>query len=516
MLFNSYPFLFAFLPLALIGYHVAGRFHRRAVVAWLGAVSLGFYAYWRAELLYVLIFSIALNYLAAALITRQIRNDVSSRIWLTAAILIDLGLLSYFKYLFPSLNFISSAIGSPTHWPDVILPIGISFFTFTQIAYLVDLHQGIAKQQDLSSYVLFVTFFPHLIAGPILHHKEMMPQFQADHRFELHLRDLAIGFTWFLMGLGKKVLLADSFAQVADPIFNAHQPLRPAVALIGALSYCFQLYFDFSGYSDMALGLARMFSINFPLNFNSPFKARSIIDFWQRWHMTLSHYIMSYIFTPLQMRARAARQKKGKGVSRKDMSSAGAFGSLVAAPMMVTLFIAGVWHGAGLQFVVYGLLHGLYLTVNHAWRLRFPRQIPGPDPTRWDQRVKRLSSMLLTFGCVVISFVVFRSSGMDQAVSVLSSIAGMHRDADFSLPGSPAPKLARIVVGFAIVWFLPNTQQILSLFKPSLQQSAWDSHSTPRGLLWVPNAAWAVALGSLFLLALWNMQDPSTFLYFQF
>jgi D-alanyl-lipoteichoic acid acyltransferase DltB (MBOAT superfamily) len=516
MLFNSYAFLFAFLPIALIGYQIAGRLHRRAVIGWLGAISLAFYAYWRPELIYVLIFSIAVNYLAASLISGQIRTRVPLRIWLISAIVIDLGTLSYFKYLFPSLNFLSHTIGSGTHWPDVILPIGISFFTFTQIAFLIDLYQGIAKQQGLSSYVLFVTFFPHLIAGPILHHKEMMPQFRPDRRYQLHLPDVAIGFTWFLMGLGKKVLLADSFAQLADPIFNAHQPLGPAIALIGALAFCLQLYFDFSGYSDMALGLARMFSIDFPLNFNSPFKAVSIIDFWQRWHMTLSNYIMSYIFTPLQMRARARRQAKGKGVSRKDMVTVGAFGSLVGGPMMITLLIAGVWHGAGLQYVVYGLLHGSYLCVNHAWRYRFAKGVVRMDPKHRFQLLKRLSSTLLTFVCVVISFVVFRSAGMSDALSMLSSIAGMHRDAAFTLPGSLAPKFARLIVGFAIVWCLPNTQQILSLFRPSLQESAWATKSTPRGLLWVPNTVWAVAFGSLFLLALWNMQDPSTFLYFQF
>jgi alginate O-acetyltransferase complex protein AlgI len=516
MLFNSYLFLFAFLPIALVGYQLAGRFHRRAVVAWLGLVSLAFYAYWRPSLLYILISSVALNYLAAALISRQIPNNVGSRIWLTIAILIDLGALGYFKYLFPSLNFLSQEFGSAAYWPDVILPIGISFFTFTQIAFLVDLHQGIAKQQDLSSYFLFVTFFPHLIAGPILHHKEMMPQFQPDRRYQLHLPDLAVGFSWFVMGLGKKVLLADSFSQVADPIFGAHQPLSPALASIGALAYCFQLYFDFSGYSDMALGLARMFSINFPLNFNSPFKAQSIIEFWQRWHMTLSQYIMSYIYTPLQMRMRARRQASGRGVSRKDMAAPGAFTSLVALPMMVTLFIAGIWHGAGLQFLVYGLLHGFYLTVNHGWRLRFHKRVPQALPPPFVRLAKQWSSTLLTFSCVVVSFVVFRSTGMNHAISILSSIAGMHRDATFALPGSLAPKLARIAVGFGIVWCLPNTQQILSRFKPSLQESAWETSSVPHQLLWSPSIGWAAAFGSLFLLTLWNMQDPSTFLYFQF
>jgi alginate O-acetyltransferase complex protein AlgI len=516
MLFNSYAFLFAFLPLALIGYQIAGKFHQTAVVWWLAFASLAFYAYWRPALLYILISSVAFNYLAAALISGQIRNKVSSRVWLTSAILINLGALGYFKYLFPSLNFLSHAFGSAAHWSDVVLPLGISFFTFTQIAFLVDLHQGIAEQQDFSSYVLFVTFFPHLIAGPILHHKEMMPQFKPDRRYQLHLPDLAVGFTWFLMGLGKKVLLADSFARLADPVFNTHEPLSSLVATIGALAYCLQLYFDFSGYSDMALGLARMFSINFPLNFNSPFKAESIIDFWQRWHMTLSHYIMTYLYTPLQLWIRARRQARGKGVSRRDIGTPSGFLSLIAFPMMLTLFIAGVWHGAGFQFIVYGLLHGFYLTVNHAWRLLFHKRVPEARPIPLVKVMKRLSSILITFACVLVSFVVFRSTGMTHAVSIFSSMAGMHRDASFSLPGSLALKFGKLVVGFAIVWFLPNTQQILSRFKPSLQESAWEPRTAPERLIWLPNIGWAVSFGCLLLLALWNMQDPSTFLYFQF
>ena len=204
MLFNSYQFILIFLPVALLGYQVAGWFHRSAVVVWLGLVSLAFYAYWRPELLYILVFSIVLNYVAGGLISRQIPNRVSSRAWLIAAIVLDLGALCYFKYLFPSLNFLSGAFGSSKHWADVVLPLGISFFTFTQIAFLVDLHQGLAKQQDLGSYVLFVTFFPHLIAGPILHHKEMMPQFQQDRRYQLNLSDLTVGILLVHHGSGKE------------------------------------------------------------------------------------------------------------------------------------------------------------------------------------------------------------------------------------------------------------------------------------------------------------------------
>ena len=514
MLFNSYQFIFVFLPVALIGYEIAGWFHRKAVIAWLGFVSLAFYAYWRPALLLVLVSSIGLNYLAGALISRRIPNRVNARVWLTLAIVLDLAVLCWFKYLFPSLNFLSSALGSSRHWTDVVLPLGISFFTFTQISFLVDLYQGIAKQQDLNSYVLFVTFFPHLIAGPILHHKEMMPQFQQDRRYRLNPQDLAVGLSWFIMGLCKKVLLADTFGRGANPIFDADR-LSAGDAWMGALFYTLQLYFDFSGYSDMALGLARMFSINFPLNFNSPYKAASIIDFWQRWHMTLSNYIMAYLYTPVQQWARKRRQNAGKGVSRKDVTAPGAFAGMIAFPMMFSMFVAGVWHGAGFQFVVFGSLHGFYLTINHAWRLFRHKRTPGPPSHFFVRTGRHVCSVLLTFVCVLVGFVFFRARSAAFAVKMLAAM--------FGISSSPAlhssdllPRAAAIPIGLAICWFLPNTQQILSRFKPSLQESAWRTEAVPRGFLWSPNMGWAVTIGALFFIMLFKIQEPSTFLYFQF
>src|SRR5579875_4037656 len=258
MLFNSYIFLFGFLPLALVGYQIAAHWHRRAVVLWLALASLLFYAYWRPKYLIILCGSILFNYVAGALISRRIANRINTRVLLTLAIAANLAVLCYFKYLMPLLNFFAGQMHSAHHWRDVVLPLGISFFTFTQIAYLVDLQQGGAVQQDLGSYTLFATFFPHLIAGPILHHAEIMPQFQQAKDYRLKLDDVAIGLTWFTMGLAKKVLLADKFAPGADAAFAASHTLSLPAAWAGVLAYALQLYFDFSGYSDMALGLARM------------------------------------------------------------------------------------------------------------------------------------------------------------------------------------------------------------------------------------------------------------------
>jgi alginate O-acetyltransferase complex protein AlgI len=523
MLFNSYAFLFVFLPIVLVGYEVAGWFHRRVVVAWLGFMSLMFYAYWRPAFLIVLVASIAINYFAAGLISRHIPNRINSVIWLWTAIFLNLTALGYFKYLFPWLNFFSHVAGSSAHWTNVALPLGISFFTFTQIAFLVDLQQGVARQQDLSSYVLFVTFFPHLIAGPILHHKDMMPQFQQDRKYGLRLSDVSVGFSWFIMGLGKKVLLADVFAKSADAVFHATVPVPALAAWRGALCYALELYFDFSGYSDMALGLARMFSIDFPLNFNSPYKATSIIDFWQRWHMTLSHYITDYLYSPLQFWIRDRRRKSGKPVNRAAFATPGGFGSMIAFPMLFTMFIAGVWHGAGPQFILYGVLHGFFLTVNHGWNIfrqhrttRTATQSIG----RFMGMIYHVSSVLLTFLCVLVTLVFFRANSVRQALSLLAGMIGIHGagPSAFALSHEENERntFIRIVIGLFIVWVMPNTQQILSRFKPSLAAKMVSESTNPRGLLWVPRAVWAVPLGGILFFSLVHLQDPSTFLYFQF
>ena len=517
MLFNSYAFLFVFLPVTLLGYQVAGRLHRKAVVAWLGLASCAFYAYWHPAFLLVLVSSIAINYTGSALISRQIPNKVASSVWLWVSITANLAALGYFKYFFPLLNFLTPH----HHWLNVALPLGISFFTFTQIAYLVDLHQGVAKQQDIVSYVLFVTFFPHLIAGPILHHKDMMPQFQQDRSYQLRLDDLAVGFSWFILGLSKKVLLADTFSKTADVVFAVQGPVAPAMAWRGVLCYALQLYFDFSGYSDMALGLARMFSIDFPLNFNSPYKASSMIDFWQRWHITLSQYINAYLFTPLQLKIRSRRRAAGKPVNRAALSTPQGFVAMIATPTLISMFIAGVWHGAGLQFLLYGLLHGFYITVNHAWNMRQQnRENAGLAKPRNAALApfRHAASVLLTFACVLSTWVFFRADSSRAAWTLLRSMLHTYSPGAYT-PVTGETGGARILVfmvlAYGIVWFLPNTQQILSRFKPSLHPELIQPEALAK-VFWKPNLGWALALGYLFFFALVRLQAPSTFLYFQF
>jgi D-alanyl-lipoteichoic acid acyltransferase DltB (MBOAT superfamily) len=530
MLFNSYVFIFGFLPLALIGYQIAAQLRGKVVIAWLGLISVAFYAWWRPAFVILLLGSITANYLAAVLISRNLDSPGRSRLWMAAAIVVNLLVLGYFKYLFPVLNFWSSALGAHAHWADVVLPLGISFFTFTQIAYLVDLKQGTAKLQDPMSYLLFVTFFPHLIAGPILHHQEMMPQFQDPRRRGLNWNDVAVGFSWFIMGLAKKVLVADHFAPTVNAIYALHEPLPALLAWRAVLGYALQLYFDFSGYSDMALGLARMFSIDFPLNFSSPYKATSVIDFWQRWHITLTRYITAYVYSPVQLWVSRRRQAQGKKVSRKALATPEGFISMTAAPMLFTMGIAGIWHGAGLQYVVFGLLHGFYLTVNHGWRtFRHARTpTPGGRPVAAPleqgggaRMTSHITKVALTFFCVLIAQVYFRAESCGQAASVLAGMFGFHgAGLRTGLPGESLATVAHqgavMIAAFGIVWLLPNTQQILARFKPALETTVWDTGAPTARLLWYPNVRWALLLSVAFISALVGLKDPSTFLYFQF
>ncbi len=519
MLFNSYPFLFLFLPIALLGYEIAGRFHRRAVVVWLGLASLAFYGYWKPSFLILLLCSVVFNYLASALISRQIANTVSTRLWLWLAIALNLAALCFFKYLIPFGNFVRWIAGSHHFWNGLLLPLGISFFTFTQIAYLVDLQQGIATQQDFSSYLLFVTFFPHLIAGPILHHKDIMPQFQRSRVYRLRFNDLAVGATWFTMGLFKKTVIADSLAPVANFVFGAHGATATGVAWLGALSYVLQLYFDFSGYCDMACGLARMFSIDFPLNFSSPFKSANIIDFWTRWHITLTQYITSYLYSPVQMIVSRRRKDKGKKVSSKAQATPEGFLNMVVGPTVLTMFLAGVWHGAGFQFIVFGLLHGVYISTVYAWRTFFRRseaEREGDSPLR--KRLIHTFGVILTFCAVVLADIFFRAPSTGQAVQLLARMLGMRlgEQPKAAILQDPLRPTVVLLAAAVIVWGFPNTQQILARFKPALHLMPADGKQRLLPIYWSPRLAWGILMGAIFMLGLIHSQDPSTFLYFQF
>ena len=526
MLFNSASFMFYFLPVALLGFVALGRFGRRAVIGWLALVSVVFYGVWKPQYVIVLVGSMLMNFAISRMIAAS-RDTRAGTWWMVLGITLNLGVLAYFKYLFRFLVFMNQMQFTQREWPHIILPLGISFFTFTQIAYLVDLRQGEAKKQDFLSYGLFVTFFPHLIAGPILHHKEMMPQFAADKRYRLDWHDFATGLSWFVLGLAKKVVIADRIAPFADAAFAAPHGLGMWNAWIGVLNYSMQLYFDFSGYSDMAVGLARMFSIRFPYNFNSPYKATNIIDFWARWHMTLTRYLTLYLYNPVALAVSRRRLARGLPVSKKASRTAAGFVTMIAAPTCFTMFLAGVWHGAGLQFLIFGMLHAVYLTVNHAWRLW--QNKPAAEPRKWWSAPLGLA---LTYLCVIVGQVFFRADSTRDALALLAGMSGLHGlglpaglAAHLHLAGistAASAKALVVLLLFPFCWLLPNVQELLGQSEPSrFEFGGAFSARIANALGWRPDvgarlAAWGVALCGTLIAVLYYISYSTSFLYFQF
>ncbi|GAB4556444.1 MAG: MBOAT family protein [Rhizobacter sp.] len=414
MLFNSPEFIFGFLPLTLLGFFLLARWSTQWALAWLTLASLFFYGWWNPQWLPLMLASIAFNFVAGREIAAKamgqstgLLSGLSGRSLLIAAIAINLALLVYFKYAAFLVDSAAWLTGSAYRFEAAELPLGISFFTFTQIAFLVDVHQRKAADFAPVRYGLFVTYFPHLVAGPILHHKEMMPQFARPDIFRFSAERLADGGVIFILGLFKKTVLADAFGGYARPAFAAAQ--MQALSLFeswgAALSYTLQIYFDFSGYSDMAIGLALMIGVQLPMNFDSPYKARNIAEFWRRWHMTLSRFLRDYLYIPLGGNRR--------GLARQQVN------------LLATMLLGGLWHGAGWTFVIWGGLHGLYLVVFHAWRRLVDRFGPGHQH-EIAARITAPISWLATFLAVVVAWVFFRATDLPTALSLLRGMAGQN------------------------------------------------------------------------------------------
>jgi alginate O-acetyltransferase complex protein AlgI len=510
MLFTSYIFLFAFLPVALVGFFLAARLAgRHAAGLWLVAASFVFYGWWNPACVPLLALSIVGNYGAGRLLTVCAARPRLQSWILGLAVAANLGALIWFKYL----SWVLDLAGLSLPLVPGALPLGISFFTFTQILFLVDCRQDMAKHRGPLDYSLFVTFFPHLIAGPILHHRDMMPQFADPATYRFRAGNLAVGIGIFILGMLKKGVIADPTGAGVAAAFAAPDALTVVPAWYAALSYSMQLYFDFAGYSDMAIGLGLMFNLRLPLNFNSPYKAAGIIAYWQRWHMTLTRTITLLLYNPIALSVTRRRARGGQPGAR----SLGGFTAVVAMPTCVTMALAGIWHGAGAQFLVFGLLHAAYLTVNHAWRLLRPARRSGPA---W-----HAASVLLTYLCVLVASVFFRAPSVGAALSMLGGMTGRHGLGPL-LPqgglaiagawGDAARNVAEaiwLIALFAIVWCLPNTQQIFESARPVLDRI------TPGPLTWLrwhPGTGWAVALGLGAVVAVLSMGGSGEFLYFRF
>jgi D-alanyl-lipoteichoic acid acyltransferase DltB (MBOAT superfamily) len=514
MLFNSHWFLFVFLPATWGGYWILRRQPPWAG-RWLVAASLVFYGCWNPAYVALLLASIVGNYHLACFIARRERTGwLIRRQVLFLAIAANVMLLGYFKYTNFFLTTVAGLVGTSFHVAEIVLPLGISFFTFTQVAFLVEVYRGEATDLSFGRYVLFVTFFPHLIAGPILYYREIGPQLRALYRRPA-FENLSIGLTIAMIGLFKKVVLADNVAPFVSPVFEAAGAGRH-LSLVeswgGVLAFALQLYFDFSGYSDMAIGLARMFGVTFPANFASPYQATSIIEFWQRWHMTLSRFVRDFVYIPLG----GNRQ----GAARRDLHVA------------ITMVLCGLWHGAGWTYVAWGGWHGVLLILNHRWR-SMCRYVPTRARLR---RPARFIGAALTFLAVCAGWVLFRSPSFSAAYEIYRGLAGLN---GLRLPEQWQPKLGAVAqwlgqhgvvfddmlsvfqggqeilwIGglLLIVWVAPDTQDIMAACGPVL-----DRRGTGKQVVqWRPTLSWAMTVALMALLSLLSLNQVTEFLYFQF
>ena len=490
MLFNSHEFIFVFCPVVFaVFFFVAGRSFRLAL-AWLVGASLFFYAWWNPPYLLLLLGSVLFNYAAGLLLNRAQRGRGAI---LCIAIAANLLLLGYFKYTNFLIGTWNALSGSSLPFLQILLPLAISFHTFQQIAYLVDTWRGETGHYRFLDYLFFVVFFPQLIAGPIVRHDEIIPQIVERRVWRPDPADLALGVTIFSFGLFKKVVLADYLAIPADAVFAAAgtQPLGLFQAWLGALAYALQIYFDFSAYSDMAVGLALLAGIRFPLNFFSPYQATSIIEFWRRWHMTLSRFLLHYLYIPL------GGNRHGR--ARRYVN------------LMATMLLGGLWHGAAWTFVVWGGLHGAYLAINHAWRATRLR-------AAWTQsRVWRVASLALTFIAVCIAWVFFRAPDFSTATDILAAMTGLN-----GLRGASALPLAKahawaVLGGLVIVFCLPNIYVLMERCRPVLTDLGTLRYAAIAPWAgWRPAGAWAVVSASAFCAAALLINKESPFLYFQF
>lgn len=523
MLFNSYEFIFAFLPLTLVVFIIISKFDHEKALGWLVVASLFFYGWWNPDYLLLIVGSMLVNYMIGYIINKRRATGKGHTVFLVLGVALNLGLLGYYKYANFFMDNLLALTGMDYNLGHIILPLAISFFTFQQIAYLVDSHRGITEEYKFMHYALFVTFFPQLIAGPIVHHKEMLPQFA---KRGIKLDNITIGLMIFSLGLFKKAVLADGIAVYATPVFDlarAGEELGFFQSWGGALSYTFQLYFDFSGYSDMAIGAARLFGIKLPLNFHSPYRATNITEFWRRWHITLSRFLRDYIYIPL------GGNRKGNFQRYNNL--------------MITMLLGGLWHGAGWAFVIWGGLHGLYLVINHFWH--FLARVFGLQnfcaSTVW-----RTISWFITFTAVVVGWVFFRAEDVGAASRILAGMAGLN---GVSIPQGLALHLgalggalqnmgveismesgSQFVFTYLWIAFLlpvalifPNTQQWMAAFQPAFNEihdqpstTVFHNNIVMRLFRFNMSRLWALGCAGLSTLGILALSQISEFLYFQF
>ena len=524
MLFSSATFVYFFLPVFLISVIISIRFFNASSTEWvILAASTIFYCSYNLPYSSLLICSIIFNFIIGQKIYKSLLNkqSVEAKWLLRLGVGTNILAICYFKYSNFFIENVNYIFKSNISLLEILLPLGISFFTFQQIAYLVDVHRGNNPEPTLKRYAIFVSFFPQLIAGPIVHHKHFLAQLEKNFTKNWNLNYLICGLSIFLIGLFKKVVIADNIGKVADAVFNAADEGKTMVFLeswFGALSYAFQIYFDFSAYSDMAIGLGLMIGIMLPINFNSPYKSTSIIEFWRLWHITLSSFLKNYLYIPL------GGNKFGSFNRYKNL--------------MIVMFLGGLWHGSGWNFAIWGCLHGFYLCINHFWR---HSRFANPDPNF----IYKLFSWFLTMFFIVIAWVFFRAETFDGAIEMIRAMLLLSEDlrlvipfsfeakaifensllGEFTSPGLivqnvhildghwPYVKYAILSCGI-ICLFMPNTLQVFRLY---ISQSCKNNLEVEQTRFnWQPSLRWGIFIGIITTSSLMMLAGSTEFIYFEF
>jgi alginate O-acetyltransferase complex protein AlgI len=433
VLFNSYEFIFVLLPLSFFVYfYLTSKKLLILAKVWLIFVSLFFYGWWNIIYLPILIISILFNYTIAKIMTELDPSSggyFSKKLLLQLGVLLNIGLLLYFKYMDFFISNTNTLFNYNFELLNLALPLAISFFTLQQVGFLIDSYEGLIKQRNFIDYTIFVTFFPQLISGPIVRHKDMMPQFSSIKNKVKNYKNIAIGLFIFSIGLFKKVVIADTFAVWANNGFDTTNALNFLEAWATSLSYTFQVYFDFSGYTDMAIGAALLFNIKLPINFNSPYKATGIIDFWQRWHISLTNFIGTYVHTPMVRSFNTITFNK------------------IMFATLLTFLIVGLWHGDSWIFVIFGLLHGIGSIINHYWKKR-------------KRKMNKVLAWFITFNFVNLTFVLFRAKDWSNAMNVLSSMFSFQDIGTMNI--NLIVNYSYIFLSFLIVLLMKNTFNLSS------------------------------------------------------
>ena len=517
MLFNSYQFIFLFCPIVFFGFFLIGKHSLLFGRLWLTAASFVFYAWWDVASLLLICVSMLVNFSIGRPLMRQTGYSPGPRLrLLILGVAFNLGLLVYYKYSYFFINQWYAFRGLPSHTSPPNLPLGISFFTFVQIAFLVDAYRNEKMSYGWVDYGLFVTYFPHLIAGPIIHHADVIPKFHETPTFRFRSSNASIAISLFAIGLFKKTVIADHIAVFVPPIFDHPQNITSTLfeSWAGVLAYTLQIYFDFSGYSDMALGLSRMFGVALPANFFSPYKSNNIIEFWRRWHMSLSRFLRDYLYIPLGGNRR--------GNVRRYIN------------LFVTMVLGGFWHGAGWTFVIWGALHGLFLVINHLWNDRKKLVNINPDNRcGWFFVVAARSS---TFLAVMFAWIFFRAPSVEIALQIVRSMLGyngvsvskavMRKIPELSSYGFQADGFFPTLVGLrgpgiflligllAFVHLAPNCLELTQKYEPCSGTEHFSQSKLRAG--WHPSVSWATLIAFLFIIGVIHINKASIFLYFQF